>query len=99
MNNCGSNINKKLEAIKHNFKPSYIVVNPSSSDVTINVGKTTTGSPGTNASVTNVGTNKNVVLDFVIPQGVQGDIPDIKVGNVTTGNPGTEASVIIKKNI
>ena len=39
---------------------------------TIIVGTTTTGDPGTNASVTNVGTNQNVVLDFVIPAGVTG---------------------------
>ena len=39
---------------------------------TITVGTTTTGDPGTSASVTNVGTNQNVVLDFVIPAGSTG---------------------------
>ncbi len=35
----------------------------------ISVGTTTIGEPGTNPIVTNVGTNENVILDFVIPQG------------------------------
>lgn len=39
---------------------------------TITVGTTTTGEPGTDASVTNSGTPENVVLDFVIPQGEAG---------------------------
>lgn len=40
---------------------------------TITVGSTTTGAAGTNASVTNSGTSSDAVLDFVIPQGVQGE--------------------------
>jgi len=46
--------------------------------VTISVGTTTTLEPGNNASVTNSGTNENVILDFAIPigptgpQGIQG---------------------------
>ena len=36
---------------------------------TITVGTTTTTDPGTNASVTNVGTNENVILNFSIPRG------------------------------
>ena len=39
---------------------------------TITVGTTTTGEPGTNASVTNVGTNENVILNFSIPAGATG---------------------------
>lgn len=39
---------------------------------TIAVGTTTTGNPGTNASVTNSGTTTNVVLDFTIPKGDTG---------------------------
>lgn len=39
---------------------------------TITVGNTTTGDPGTIASVTNVGTNENAILNFTIPAGVQG---------------------------
>lgn len=40
---------------------------------TIAVGNVTTVSPYTPASVTNSGTNTNVILNFEIPQGIQGD--------------------------
>lgn len=39
---------------------------------TINVGSTTTGAAGTNASVTNSGTSSAVVLNFTIPRGATG---------------------------
>ena len=40
--------------------------------VSVNVNSTTTGAPGTNASVTNSGDEVNVMLDFVIPRGATG---------------------------
>lgn len=40
---------------------------------TVTVGTTTTGAPGTPASVTNSGTSSAAVLNFVIPQGVVGN--------------------------
>jgi hypothetical protein len=39
---------------------------------TVDVGMTTTGDPGTSASVTNSGTTTNAIFDFVIPKGAQG---------------------------
>lgn len=39
---------------------------------TIQVGSTTTGEPGTNANVTNSGTENAAVFDFVIPRGEKG---------------------------
>ena len=72
--------------------------------VTIEVGTTTTTEPGTDASVTNVGTNENIILDFSIPTGDIGptgptgaaaENPTITIGTVTTGDPGTEASATI----
>ena len=39
---------------------------------TITVGTTTTGAPGTQASVTNSGTVTNAILNFVIPEGEPG---------------------------
>ena len=39
---------------------------------TIEVGTTTTGAPGTDASVTNVGTPNDAILDFLIPRGDRG---------------------------
>ena len=38
----------------------------------VTVGTTTTGAAGTNASVTNVGTTQDAVLNFTIPRGAQG---------------------------
>lgn len=43
----------------------------------IKVGAVTTGKPGTKASVENVGTAKEAVLDFVIPKGDTGNIENI----------------------
>lgn len=40
---------------------------------TIEVGTVTTGAAGTNASVTNAGTQQRAILNFVIPRGEQGD--------------------------
>lgn len=42
------------------------------STVSVAVGKTTTGAAGTNASVTNSGTESALVLDFTIPKGATG---------------------------
>jgi hypothetical protein len=70
-----------------------------------NVGTTTTGAPGTNASVNNSGTSVNAVLNFTIPrgdvgatgpqgpQGNTGTAATIAAGTTTTGSPGTSASV------
>ena len=75
---------------------------------TIQVGSTTTGEPGSNASVTNVGTSSNAVFNFAIPAGVPGQdgrdgangrngadgrAATITVGSTTTSQPGTNASV------
>ena len=66
---------------------------------TVQVGTTTTGAPGTNASVTNTGTESNAVLNFVIPagatgaNGATGTAATVQVGTTTTGVPGTDASV------
>jgi hypothetical protein len=48
-------------------------INPTSGGtVSVNVGKTLTGEPGTNASVTNSGDETNVILNFTIPRGKTG---------------------------
>jgi hypothetical protein len=63
---------------------------------TVTVGSTTTGNPGTNASVINSGTTRDVILDFTIPRGDKGDTgaaATIAVGAVTTGLPTDPASV------
>lgn len=57
---------------------------------TITVGTTTTGAPGTQASVTNVGTPQNAILNFVIPQGAPGTT--LSAGTTTTTQPRTFAT-------
>lgn len=47
---------------------------------TITIGNTTTGEPGTQAEVTNTGTAKDPVFDFIIPQGPVG--PRGPAGNI-----------------
>ena len=54
-----------------NFDTEWIEP-PSSSTVSVNVGTTTTGEAGTNASVTNSGDETNVLLNFTIPRGDTG---------------------------
>ena len=48
----------------------------------ITIGSTTTGNPGTQASVTNVGTALNPVLNFTIPKGDAGSIKIIIVAEL-----------------
>src|SRR5574344_3038498 len=66
---------------------------------TITVGTTVTGSPGTNASVTNQGTNQNAVLNFTIPQGLTGATgptgptgatPTISLDSILVSNDGLQ---------
>ena len=79
---------------------------PQGPAATITVGTTTTGNPGTNASVTNSGTSSAAVLNFTIPRGDKGETgatgptgsdgqaATVTVGTVTTGAPGTSATVV-----
>ena len=67
---------RALQKIEHDqkCKPNFCclsVTGPTGAPgpTTITVGTTTTGAPGTNASVTNVGTDDNLVLAFTIPAG------------------------------
>ena len=55
---------------------------------TITVGLTTTSEPGSDATVTNVGTDENVILEFTIPTGATGDIgPTGPTGDVGPTHP------------
>ncbi len=69
---------------------------------TVTVGTTTTGYPGSPASVTNSGTAQNAILNFTIPagqngkdgiNGKDGTSATVSVGTTTTGSPGSPASV------
>lgn len=75
-NNCFDNIKNILESGKK-CKCTPVIVGPTGptgpqGPATITVGTTTTSDPGTNASVVNVGTNQNAVLNFTIPRGATG---------------------------
>ena len=92
-----SNLNGDLEWIDK----------PGGGTVSVNVGKTTTGEPGTNASVTNSGDETNVVLNFTIPRGDTGPQgPAGKQGPAGAPGPagpggapgGTTGQVLAKKS-
>jgi hypothetical protein len=62
------------------------------------VGTTTTGNPGTNASVANTGTSGAAVFNFTIPRGnvgATGPANSLSIGSVTTGTVGTSANATI----
>ena len=83
-------------------------INPTSGGtVSVNVGETLTGEPGTNASVTNSGDETNVVLNFTIPRGKTGPQgpqgANGKTGPQGPAGPGvaaggTTGQVLVKKS-
>ena len=80
----GSNVQAKINAVElelDNVVKSVNGVGPDEdgnvnvggeATVTVDVGSTITGEPGSEASVTNSGTQQNVVLNFTIPRGATG---------------------------
>lgn len=65
-------------------------------DTTVTVGTVTALPPGSPATVVNVGTAKDPVFNFGIPQGIQGiqgEAATIAIGTVTTVNAGVPAAV------
>ena len=90
-----------------NYDTEWIDNSGGGSTVSVNVGKTTTGEPGTNASVTNSGDETNVVLNFTIPRGDTGPQgPQGKQGPSGAPGPagpgvapgGTTGQVLAKKS-
>lgn len=78
-NNCFDNKIKKILDCGKQCNCIPVIVGPTGptgpqGPASIAVGVTTTTDPGTNASVTNVGTNDNVILNFNIPKGETGPI-------------------------
>ena len=87
-NNCFDNKIKKILDCGKQCNCTPVIVGPTGptgpqGPASIAVGVTTTTDPGTNASVTNVGTDDNVILNFNIPKGETGPIGP-------QGIPGTE---------
>lgn len=65
---------------------------------TLSVSGTTTGAPGTNASVAISGTSPNQTLAFTIPRGdvgLTGPANTLTIGTVTTGASGSSASATV----
>jgi hypothetical protein len=63
-------------------------------NASVTVGSTTTLAPGEDATVVNSGTDQDVILDFGIPEGIQGDAATIDVGTVTTVGPADPPTVV-----
>lgn len=61
---------------------------------TVTVGTVTTGEPGTDAAVTNTGTENAAVLDFVIPKGEKGDPGDSSITEIEPGASQTQPYVL-----
>ena len=61
--------------------------------LTMQIGDTITGEPGTDALVENVGTPTEPKLQFTIPRGDEGKAATIEVGKVTASDPGSEPQV------
>ena len=61
--------------------------------LTMQIGDTITGVPGTDALVENVGTPTEPKLQFTIPRGDEGKAATIQVGTVTASDPGSEPQV------
>ena len=61
--------------------------------LTMQIGDTITGEPGTDALVENVGTPTEPKLQFTIPRGDEGKAATIQVGEVTASDPGSEPQV------
>ena len=61
--------------------------------LTMQIGDTITGEPGTDALVENVGTPTEPKLQFTIPRGDEGKAATIQVGEVTASDPGREPQV------
>ena len=86
--------NKGIEpGVSQDWEQYWMLSIKDGASATVEVGETTTLPAGEQATVTNSGTNVNVVLDFAIPQGEQGLTGTVTVGNTITGQPGTEAIV------
>ena len=77
-NICGNNLERAYRKIENDsqYKPTccFGPTGPTgpAGPTTVDVGITTTSDPGTQATVTNVGTNQNAIFSFSIPRGATG---------------------------
>ena len=66
---------------------------------TIEIGNTTTGDPGTDADVINVGTDTAAVLEFTIPKGEKGDPGDGGGEILTFTNPLVKTGTVVSLDL
>jgi hypothetical protein len=82
-----------------NGGPYHTLVGPAGTPgatATISIGAVSTGAPGSQATVTNTGTQQAAVFSFSIPAGQSGSNgapASVTVGTTSTGAPGSQASV------
>lgn len=90
---------RRLSVVRSTEDPTkygVVILNPDGSRIrwpkgeaaTVNVGTTTTSNPWTSASVENVGTENDAILDFTIPRG-----SIVSAGTTSTWNPWSSANV------
>ena len=72
---------------------AYVQSNLPIPGLTMQIGDTITGEPGTDALVENVGTPTEPKLQFTIPRGDEGKAATIEVGKVTASDPGSKPQV------
>lgn len=105
LNNCNDDYEKIRKKLEEEYKKcKYCYIQGPKGDkgdqgpkgecgpATIKVGTTETTEPKTNAMVENVGTNENVILNFKIPRGVDGD--KIIIGKTQTLDANARAKVV-----
>lgn len=66
---------------------------PQGPAATIQIGTVTTGKPGTQASVTNTGTEHAAVLDFTIPRGTPGEVENLSSQSILFSEAGSRINV------
>lgn len=88
-NDCCSNSSYELGLLKARIDG---LPTGGSGTVTVKVKSTSTLPAGSMATVDNVGTDEDVLLDFGIPRGDVGDTPNIEIGIVSTLLPGSPAT-------
>lgn len=73
---------------------------PAGTNATVYIGTTITGNPGTQASVYNSGTDSNAVLNFTIPRGDVGPMPELAqtTGTSTTAAMSQNATTVALNN-
>lgn len=85
-NTASSSANNVAEEVKSKLENGDFAA-------TVSVGTVSTGEPGTNAAVTNSGTENDAVFDFTIPRGDPGSIENVEQQTVTFTEASTRENI------